>query len=847
LKKVVDTPGPLRSVEGGAAKKPARPLPRVLDSLKKHCVDMLARFLAEMLDGADDKLFDMSEKASDAERDRYFDAMRELRVKRAGIEAGFSRNMIDSFHELAEEPADGSDAPKKEIDFDSLALVNEDELEMNVTIDNMARRIRNACDAGLRLLSHRIEYVLESRMELGEKSNPMEPRQIIQSFADGMTHIDLDIRTRLVILKLFERMLQMQISSIVAEANQSLIDAGILPDLKGPPAPQRRAAGSGRSVAGSGAGAGSAVSHESGIPGSAEGGEAGVQLFGMLQELLSGGVPTGMAYAPQGGVPAGGMMPPAGHQGAVMGGAAGMSGDSPVVPGNMAVMQNGVPYMNGMPLGQDVAINQLSSAELLDVLTRLQRIEQSIEDRLQASGPAKLDELDVRTGLSELLQTEDGEAVHALDRADDDVINLVSMLFDFILDDNALRPEVKALIGRLQIPLLKVAIADKSFFSRDDHPARELLNALAQTGAQWSPAQGTDDDVYQNIEKTVHRILDDFEDDPALFSELLLKLQSFNASQTEQIGRLEARVRQVEEGRARADAARVAVARLLEQRLNGRQLPEVGVEAARDAWQQVLYLTHLREGEDSSNWEQRVKLLDALVWSVLPHQKPESLARLEKVSSRVLTHFRSGLEDVGYDPVEINRLVSGLREVHEAKLKGGESRPRVAVEIEVPEEAEPVPLFAVVRTELPEDALADTQATAGFGDESVDLEQESGSQCPPEASAPEVITALSLDHPLVHTMNELKPGQWVEFVNPAEHQEDQRLRLAANIRSGAKLVFINKRGIKICEYPAAYLAALVEKGLARIIEDARLFDRALESVIGGLRQRQQGSTPPGSR
>ena len=39
--------------------------------------------------------------------------------------------------------------------------------------------------------------------------------------------------------------------------------------------------------------------------------------------------------------------------------------------------------------------------------------------------------------------------------------------------------EVEALLGRLQIPTLKVALLDKSFFSSKSHPARRLLDDVA--------------------------------------------------------------------------------------------------------------------------------------------------------------------------------------------------------------------------------------------------------------------------------------------------------------------------------------------------------------------------------
>ncbi|MED5432720.1 MAG: DUF1631 family protein, partial [Pseudomonadota bacterium] len=62
-----------------------RPLEKVCDSYLK----LVCAYLSDMLDGADDALYDLAEKETDSERERYFEAMRELRIQRAGLETGF--------------------------------------------------------------------------------------------------------------------------------------------------------------------------------------------------------------------------------------------------------------------------------------------------------------------------------------------------------------------------------------------------------------------------------------------------------------------------------------------------------------------------------------------------------------------------------------------------------------------------------------------------------------------------------------------------------------------------------------------------------------------------------------
>ncbi|WP_122604087.1 DUF1631 family protein, partial [Pseudomonas viridiflava] len=127
---------------------------------------------------------------------------------------------------------------------------------------------------------------------------------------------------------------------------------------------------------------------------------------------------------------------------------------------------------------------------------------------------------------------------------DEDVINLVAMLFEFILDDRNLPPSLRALIGRLQIPMLKVAVLDKSFFSRGSHPARRLLNEIATAALGWG---GRDDyqrdSLYLRVEQIVQRLLNDFVDDTAIFSELLADFLAFTSDERRRSELLEQRTR----------------------------------------------------------------------------------------------------------------------------------------------------------------------------------------------------------------------------------------------------------------------------------------------------------------
>lgn len=752
---------PLKTVSPA---RPPKPLPRPVEKASVRACELLTGYLCDMLDSADDKLFDLSE----GQQSGALDAMRELRLKRAGVESGFRQALENQFRS-AYLGDDGKSVLGK-LDLDSLSLVQEDQMEVDLAINTMARRVRMSSETQLRAFNHRLEYLSEGKKEFGERNSPLDPAQIVGAFRAETEKLDVDINTRLIMYKLFERLVLSELGFVITEANQTLIDSGVLPDMTAPPIRASRQPGQAvrkaseapanpvESLLGSGGGAAMAADPSA--------------LYAMFGELLD--AVRLISARP----------------------------DAGPAPANMAVMQGGVAYVNGAPVTDPSQVRQVSSDDLVGMLNRLQRVETSLEELGSDShDPLRAEDMDVRVELSSLLGAEGGEeAVHALDQADDAVINLVSMLFDFIFDDQALATEIKALIGRLQIPFLKAAIADKSFFSNEQHPARQFLNALARAGSQWSSSQGVSDPLYRLIRESVFKVLNDFDLDAGLFERLRADIEDVVDRQENQRQRIEERLQEVEQGKMLAEQTRRIVTVALQERIGQRALPAVAVTLIRDAWQQVLYLTCLRDGSGSENWNRYLKVLEVLVWSVVPKKDEAARAKLAELGPKLLVSLRKGLEAIGYDGAERQRLLDELAALHGQLLQPAE-------------QAEPVREVVVLEAEPEPEAQADQE----------DAQQE-----------------LPIDHPTLKMVCAMKSGTWIDI---GSGEGSKRLRLAANVRHGSKLVFINARGIREAEYSGMALALAVEAGEIRVVDGSPLFDRALESVIGDLRRiRQQPAT-----
>ncbi|WP_417788039.1 DUF1631 domain-containing protein [Stutzerimonas xanthomarina] len=730
-------------------------LPVALISVRDKAAQQLRLALQTLFDNADDSLFEIADRAtSNAEQNAFFEAMRDLRMKRRGIERSFLQQVFESFSKLNQYEI-GKPAPQ-EASFESLALVQNDELEESVAIDTMVAKVMSRASQPLSHLTTRMNVLVSKKLD--DKNTPLGPQQLCQYFLEACRSLGVEIKVKLIILKLFERYVLTDLEQLYAEANQVLVAANVLPELQSAqPRRSSRPATSGNSLSRSGA--------EFSEPSSYV--DSGVQeAFGSLQALLS------------------------------------------------ELRGSALPARN---LPSDAI--PISSNDLMRLLSHL-----------QSRAPLQVDEFDLQGQLEQLLHrvsTRSGKS-RVVGEVDEDVINLVSMLFEFILDDRTLPDSFKALIGRLQIPVLKVAVLDKTFFSRGSHPARRLLNEIASAAMGWADQDEVQrDSLYQKIEQIVARLLNDFVDDPAIFSELLADFLAFTGDERRRSELLEQRTRDAEEGRARAEMARQEVEHALNQRLLGKTLPEVVVRLLQEAWSKVLLLTCLKHGTQSEQWQAALATMDDLIWSVAPHEDLESRAQLLELVPSLLKNLREGLVSAAFDPFSTSDFFTRLEALHVQTLQQLNQPTKPAPAGELLDHSDTA---AEQKLELPpREDIANEAASQAM----VEVNEEIVLLAPGETREHEPEINLDDNDEALAQVDNLRVGSWVEFQEDEEHK--LRCKLAAVIKPTGKYIFVNRTGMKVLEKTRMGLAIEFRRDAIRLLNDALLFDRALESVIGNLR------------
>ncbi|MBI1396321.1 MAG: DUF1631 family protein [Betaproteobacteria bacterium] len=250
-------------------------------------------------------------------------------------------------------------------------------------------------------------------------------------------------------------------------------------------------------------------------------------------------------------------------------------------------------------------------------------------------------------------------------------LDIVAMLFDQIFGDGRIPPAMKALIGRLQIPMLKVAMLDKTFFSRKTHPARRMLDTLGELSMGLGDGFALGTPLYHRIESTLTQLIEQFEEDFGVFDRITEQFEAIigELNQTaDAAGKRESKRIQDKE---RLEVARLFAQNELKARIEGHELPRAVLRFLSTEWMKLLILAYAKGGRESRAWASLVETLDILVWSLVPKHTVDERKRLVSILPGLLKRLAKGMDVIGTDKLMRERFNAVLMRCHARTIAGG--------------------------------------------------------------------------------------------------------------------------------------------------------------------------------
>lgn len=801
-----------------------------LDELIKYTSQWTNDVITALFENVDTQLFEMAEKSENAsDQNTYFDAMRIVRLRRSIAYEEFITNVSTGFTvETIQSEKKSSEVVS---DLDDLSLVADDNLEEDLATHNMIAKAERDNKEKLNQLNQRLSF-LYNGLNINFENNPMGPTSLCDSFALAVDTLEAEIKVKLLVFKLFDINFISRLQELYEHANQLLISKGILPDLK--------------------ISYKNAVKKQPPSTGSGLGGliNTPVQDDASLQQPVPSPPPMQQSDAGFSQF----IQQPVQQQMA-------SANEAQIFSLIQQLIAQNKPAQQPMPQAQ-----YASTEDVMSTLSQMQTAPEFYGSSTeQIDGGSVISSSLVKDALKQSLQS--NQQKQAINQNDDGIIDVIGMLFDFILDDKNLVDSVKSLLSRLQIPIIKIALQDKSFFRTKNHPARKLLNELANAGLGVTDnITVKDNPLYLKLENIVSRVTNEQpeESDATFFAELLEDLQRF--------------ITQFNHGNGDKGPSKEAAIKLVSTELNSRmstkELPNNIILLLERVWKDIMLDIFFSDGMESDEWDMAMTFVDTLIWSIDTKTDVQSQKQLVRVIPGILNALNSGLDRIHYPKDFRELLLQDLQHCHLACMKGQQindnklsQNGRAYITRNQINQA-----LRRRSSDLSTEISAETDSLAGSDTLAVTNSMDSDELTPEELESIDAGVDIMLDSDLsnldaleeenllasledgseetiaddghdeliedafTQQARNLAAGAWVEFYGG--EGKNYRAKISWMSEDASAYIFVTQTG-QIAEKSLQGLSNALRNQQASILDESPVFERAMDAVLEDLQEKTE--------
>jgi len=249
------------------------------------------------------------------------------------------------------------------------------------------------------------------------------------------------------------------------------------------------------------------------------------------------------------------------------------------------------------------------------------------------------------------------------------VIDIVASMFDHLLSDNKVPPQLARQIARLQMPVLRAALRDVNFFNSRRHPVRRFVNRIASLAAAYEDLEsGPGKDFIERVRELVQEIVEGDFDQMDLYES---KLQAIEALIQEQSGRdvgPHAQAAGLLDGKETQLRIQQRYTITLRSQLEPLGLPDYLRDFLSQVWSQVQVQVS-RPGYGPELAERLHRTAADLVWSVQPKGEPSQRKAFLLKLPQLMKNLNEGLALIRWPEAARKDFFAKLLPAHAGSLK----------------------------------------------------------------------------------------------------------------------------------------------------------------------------------
>ena len=241
--------------------------------------------------------------------------------------------------------------------------------------------------------------------------------------------------------------------------------------------------------------------------------------------------------------------------------------------------------------------------------------------------------------LSDHVRNNTGNYYPELSPKQNKTLDLMGMVYDEIENDQSIDAHIRSSFNAINVPLLRTAISDESFFIDTGHPARKFMELLVESSQKW---HGT------SVIKQIHQYSDTaaktFDGSTNSFVKALDELSEYLKVTSNRAERAEQKWISAAQGKEKMDLTKAEVELHLDEILKGCDIKFVK-DIIQHVWRDSLTLTLLREGKDSEQWKKKIQSAKTIA-QIGNKDKFMNLTGPEKISA--MHHLDQTMDELGF-------------------------------------------------------------------------------------------------------------------------------------------------------------------------------------------------------
>lgn len=614
------------------------------------------------------------------------------------------------------------------MELSSLELIGDEVVENKILSSRLAMAVQEKAVWDLNDLKLRITH-LEGGEELATE-DVLRPEALAQVLVEQWSASGLTRETWVAVKEVMQQLIVPRALEGYQQANEFLVESGVLPHIdlrarvKRPaagPAPQQRASGAadgggvgpgGAAGGGSGSGRGSGGGGGNGYGGGAGAGSAGAHGHG-----AGGGGPGSAGGAGSGSAPgagpgsaggrfAGGNASSGAQAGAAEahgGGQGGADASSFFGPGAGADEAAATPLararakatgvigqlrkllrervagfdpQDGAAVPPSASLVQAVTLHATQVQTQVQtRVHEATVGDIVIFDDEAVDEVaqDLRSRTQELKK----KASSSNEKA---TIEIVALMFQSILAEERIPPAIRVWFARLQMPVLRVALAEPEFFGSLEHPARQLIDRMGSCVLGFDATAISGSALETEIRRVVQVIEQYPETGRRVFQLVYDEFQRFLSRFLTEKGptqKLVSVAQQVEQKETMAIQYTIELRKMLSDVPVREEIREYLFKV----WAEVLAVAAVKNGPQHEETLALKKSASDLVWAASAKPNRHDRAKVIQDLPDLLARLRRGMTLLGLEPTDQENHIKVIGDtLADAFLSKTEAIPHARIE-----------------------------------------------------------------------------------------------------------------------------------------------------------------------